>query len=64
MRLFRVPAERSETGEGEMERWFEGKSAAEIKGPIGYTATESAEPGLVRLLVDSELGVAHILDLT
>jgi Tol biopolymer transport system component len=29
MRLFRVPAERGDTSESEMERWFEGKSATE-----------------------------------
>jgi hypothetical protein len=45
MRLFRLPAERGETGESEMERWFEGKSATETSdGRVLYIKND--RPGL------------------
>ena len=45
MRLFRVPAGRGETGESEMERWFEGKSATETSdGRVLYIKDD--RPGL------------------
>jgi dipeptidyl aminopeptidase/acylaminoacyl peptidase len=45
MRLYRVPAESGETGESEMERWFEGKSATETSdGRVLYI--KNNRPGL------------------
>jgi serine/threonine protein kinase len=45
MRLYRVPAERSETGDNEMLRWFEGKSATEtLDGRVLYI--KDNRPGL------------------
>jgi hypothetical protein len=45
MRLFRVPAEHGQTGESEMERWFEGKSATETSdGRVLYIKND--RPGL------------------
>ena len=45
MQLYRVPAESSDTGESEMERWFEGKSATETSdGRVLYIKND--RPGL------------------
>jgi dipeptidyl aminopeptidase/acylaminoacyl peptidase len=45
MRLYRVPAESNESGESEMERWFEGKSATETAdGRLLYIKDD--RPGL------------------
>jgi Tol biopolymer transport system component len=45
MRLYRVPAERGETGDSEMIRWFEGKSATETSdGRVLYIKND--RPGL------------------